>query len=271
MSDTALARNPGRSALQRFISTYGQEIVVALAIVILSVAVTAVNPRFLSDTTVLLLAMPIGLAGLGAMADMGEARFRDAAHGAMRILLYAGVPLSLALVLHGEAVVRLAFARGAFGADSIAVTAAIIQAAGVGLWAQLMGYAGAKFLSARGRNARVILIYAAAFGCNIALNLLLAPRLGAAALGVAGAVNSVVFGLFIVKALGLLELLSRDLLTVAALAATYLLAWRLLASPAADAGWPSILGFVTFWSAALLLVPRCRQVLQGAWLSLRAA
>lgn len=50
MSDIALS--PGRSNLQRFLSGYGQEIVVLLSIVALFVVVGAINPRFLSDMNI---------------------------------------------------------------------------------------------------------------------------------------------------------------------------------------------------------------------------
>ena len=44
------AVSPGRTNLHRFLSGYGQEIVVLLSIVALFVVVGAINPRFLSDT-----------------------------------------------------------------------------------------------------------------------------------------------------------------------------------------------------------------------------
>ncbi len=47
-----LALSPGRSNLQRFLSGYGQEIVVFLSIVALFVVVGAINPRFLSNTNI---------------------------------------------------------------------------------------------------------------------------------------------------------------------------------------------------------------------------
>jgi putative peptidoglycan lipid II flippase len=224
--------------------------------------------RFLSDTAVLLLAMPIGIAGLGAMASMSEARFRDLAQRSLRMLLYAGVPLSLALALHTQTIVQVIFARGAFGPDSVAATTEILRWLAVGLWAQLIGYAGAKFLSARSRNARVIGIYGIAIGCNVALNALLYPALGAAALGVAAAVNSTVFGLLILRHLGLLALLRRDLITVGALAAAYVSLWAL--APSTNE-WLPPLAFAGYWGAAVFLVPRCRQVMHDAWLSFRAA
>jgi ribose/xylose/arabinose/galactoside ABC-type transport system permease subunit len=50
MSDAAIS--PGRTNLHRFLSGYGQEIVVLLSIVALFVVVGAINPRFLSDTNI---------------------------------------------------------------------------------------------------------------------------------------------------------------------------------------------------------------------------
>ena len=49
---TATVLSPGRSNLHRFLSGYGQEIVVALAILALFVVVGATNHRFLSDTNI---------------------------------------------------------------------------------------------------------------------------------------------------------------------------------------------------------------------------
>jgi ribose/xylose/arabinose/galactoside ABC-type transport system permease subunit len=50
MSEAAIS--PGRTNLHRFLSGYGQEIVVLLSIVALFVVVGAINPRFLSDTNI---------------------------------------------------------------------------------------------------------------------------------------------------------------------------------------------------------------------------
>lgn len=49
---TAIASSPGRSNLQRFVSGYGQEIVVFMSILALFAVVGAINPRFLSDTNI---------------------------------------------------------------------------------------------------------------------------------------------------------------------------------------------------------------------------
>ena len=243
-----------------------------VASVVSEQAVAALDyARFLSDTAVLLLAMPLGVAALGTMAAMSETRFRDVAHRSMRALLYAGVPLSVAAALHGEAIIRLIFARGAFGVDAVTTTAAILQWLGVGLWAQLIGYAGARFLSARDRNVALIGIYLASVGCNVVLNLLLHPYIGTAALGVAAAANGLVLGFLVLQRLGLLARLRRDLVTLGVLAGAYACLWS-FAPPAASAhAWLRPLAFAAFWCGAAVLVPRCRSVLRETWLSLRGA
>jgi peptidoglycan biosynthesis protein MviN/MurJ (putative lipid II flippase) len=205
------------------------------------------------------------------MATMSDTRFRDVAQRSLRMLLYAGVPLSLAAALHGETIVRLVYARGAFDAGSVAATTAILQWLAIGLWAQLVGYAGAKFLSARGRNSSVIVVYAAGVGVNVALNVVLQPFIGAAALGVAAAANSLVFGVAIMLKLGLLARMQRDLATAGLLAGAYGLIWSAAPQAVAASAWLPLVGFAAYWCSAGLLVPRCRAVLHEAWLALRAA
>jgi putative peptidoglycan lipid II flippase len=205
------------------------------------------------------------------MASLDEARYRDLAHRSLRMLLYAGMPLSLVMALHGETLVRLIFARGAFGADSIATTSTILEWLAIGLWARLLGYAGAKYLSARGRNVSVIGIYTVAVCSNIAVNVWLYPRLGIGALGLGAAVYGLVFGLLVLGALGVLRKLAPDLLTLAALAAAYTAAWTFAPPAVAAVCGLTLALFLGYWSAAAALIPRCRRVVHEAWLTFKTA
>lgn len=227
--------------------------------------------RFLTDTAVLLLAMPIGFAGLGTMPNMSETQFRTAALRSLRMLLYVGAPLSVVLALHAEEIVKLIFARGAFNAASVAATTAILQPLAAGLWALLIGYSGAKFLSARNRNFPLIGIYAAGLSCNVVLNILLYPFIGAAALGVAATAYSLVFGIAMLRCLNLLGALRRDLLTISCISLAYVLAWACAPAGLMSSGWLPLLAFACYWCLASVTVPRCREVLHDAWLSLRTA
>jgi putative peptidoglycan lipid II flippase len=243
-----------------------------VASIVSDAAVAALDyARFLADTSVLLLAMPLGIAGLGVMASLELKPFRDLAQRSLRLLLYVGMPLSLVLALHAEPLVRAIFGRGAFGAESIATTSVILSWLAPGLWARLLGYAGAKFLSARGRNVCVIGIHALAVSANVAVNVLLYPTLGAGALGLGAAVSGIVFGLGVVLALGLFGRLLPDLATLGGLAAAYVALWLLAPAVIAAAGWLTLTLFVGYWTAAAALVPRCRHVVLDAWLSFRTA
>jgi putative peptidoglycan lipid II flippase len=235
-------------------------------------AVAAVDyARFVSETAVLLLAMPFGLAGLATMASVSEEQFRAGALKSLRLLLYLGVPLSVALLLHAHWVVKIAYGRGAFGAESVAVTAAILQAQGIGLWAQLLGYASARYLSARRRNRSMVAIYLLAVLINILLNLTVTPWLGAAGLGLASAVNSLIVGIAILWRLGLLRALYRDFVLLMVAAAGYGALWMLLPFPLRAQLWLPPVAFAAYWGISMGLVPRNRRVMAESWQLLRAA
>jgi len=227
--------------------------------------------RFVSDTAVLLLAMPFGLAGLGAMARMDERQFHDAAWRSSRILLSIGIPLSAALAVNADWVVKLIFARGAFGAASVATTAAILRGFAAGLWAQLVGYAGVKFLSARSHNRAVVTIYTAALACNIAFNLLLARVIGVAALGAASAVSSLVLGLAILARLNLLSSLRRDLVALISAAAGYIALSLVVSTYMASNSWMPPVLFAGYWCIAGSAIPPCREAFADIWKLARSA
>jgi putative peptidoglycan lipid II flippase len=225
--------------------------------------------RFVSDTAVLLLAMPFGFAGLAAMTTMTQEQFREAAARSFRFLLYVGVPLSVALGLHAEWAVRILLGRGAFGPESIAATAAILQGIGVGLWAQLIGYAGVKFLNARGQNRTVVRDYVLALTCNIAINLLLQSFLGVSVLGVASATNGLVLGFLVLVRLRLLAPLRNDLLALMSVASGYVIIWLLLPSQLSGLSWLPPILFTVYWCVAVVAISHCRRMTVEVWHLLR--
>jgi len=227
--------------------------------------------RFVSDTAVLLLAMPFGLAGLASMAGASEERFRVGAHMASRLLLYLGVPLSIGLFLNARWVVQVAYGRGAFGPESVTVTAAILQGQSAGLWAQLVGYSGTRFLSARGRNRSVVVIYAIAVITNIVMNVTLAPVIGVEALGFASAANNIIIGATVLYRLGIVRELSRDLKLLIGFTVGYMALWAVVPGGIGHLLWFPPLLFGLYWGALGLLVPHNRQVFLESWRLLRVA
>lgn len=186
--------------------------------------------RFVSDTLVVLVAVPFATAGLSTMARMSEEEFIAGASRSFRVLLLIGVPVSAIFFQGSEFIVRLLFQRGAFGEGSVLITSDLMAALSLGVWGQLIGYAGGRFLSARARNAEVLVITAIGVFANIAVNLSLEREFGVATMGVAAAVNGILFGGLALWRVGLDKSCFRFLLQVIFFAALYCLLVQLLFS-----------------------------------------
>lgn len=218
--------------------------------------------RFATDTLVILVAMPVGLAGLSTMAAMDEASFRRTKLRAFRALLYVGIPLSAMLHANAAVVVSLAFERGAFGAGSVATTAQILSGMAIGIWGQLLGYAGAKFLTARGRNTGALGASLAGLACSVLILLTGQSALGSGVLGFAAAAQGVVFGGFILWQLRVFQALRTELLSLVLLALGYVfvlgVAWPALNTHI----WWNAIFSIAFWPLALLALPWHRTKIQ---------
>jgi putative peptidoglycan lipid II flippase len=221
--------------------------------------------RFVSETAVLLLAMPFGMAGLAAMSHMDEHRYRQAALRSFRVLLFIGIPLSAATSINAEWIVRMIFARGAFGPSSVHTTAVILRGFAAGIWAQLLGYAGGKFLSARGDNAALVLIYILSLSCNIALNLLLHNAVGVAVLGTASALANLCLGVLMIMRLGLLTVVYMDVIVLILTTLGYLALVTVMPPQIALISWIPPVIFIVYWIFMGIAVRRCRVAVVEMW------
>jgi putative peptidoglycan lipid II flippase len=125
--------------------------------------------RTLTDSAVLLIAQPIGMAVLykGISANP-----RAAALAIAGPLLAVTVPASVFLAVFAKDIVTLIFARGAFDDTAVMLTSGALRGIAIGLWAATLGMILLRFLNNAGRNGRAALILASAFVANAALNLL---------------------------------------------------------------------------------------------------
>lgn len=149
--------------------------------------------RFISETAILLLAMPFGMAGLSSMAVMSEREFAESAWKSVRAMFFVGIPSSMVLVVNSEYLVRVLFLRGAFSQQGVAFTAELLSGLAIGLPFQLVGYACLKFLSARGRNRVVVAVTVCAVLFSVLVNLTVVESFGIKAL----AFSLFSFGFFI--------------------------------------------------------------------------
>jgi putative peptidoglycan lipid II flippase len=123
--------------------------------------------RTLSETAVLLVSQPIGMALLYHGAS---ARTTGPALSIARPALAIAVPGSAFVAFFATDIVSLVFQRGAFDARAVELTASILAGSAVGLWAATLGLILMRMLNNDGRNVRASLILVAALAVNTAVN-----------------------------------------------------------------------------------------------------
>ena len=149
--------------------------------------------RTLTDSAVLLIGQPIGLAVLAAGAGSGSGDdSRARVDGIARPLLAVALPGSLFLVCLAPEVVQLIFHRGAFGFDAIAMTSQALRGIAAGLWATTLGFVLVRMLNSAGRNRRATAIVSAGYTANAIASAALVPLLGGFALGFGEALRGIV-------------------------------------------------------------------------------
>jgi putative peptidoglycan lipid II flippase len=123
--------------------------------------------RTLSDTALLLVSQPVGLA------YMSSYRKEDGDHhieGIVRFILAIAVPASAFVFVFAPDMVRLVFFRGAFSETGLVLTSSALRGVSIGLWASTLGWILLRRLNSEGRNALATLIVCGAYAANIALN-----------------------------------------------------------------------------------------------------
>lgn len=137
--------------------------------------------RTLSDSAVLLVSQPVGLAVLSrAPATDVQGQMEAIA----RPILALALPGSVFLAMFAPDVVTLVFARGAFGERAVLLTSQALSGIAIGLWAATLGWILLRMLNSRGRNMHAALVLAAAYSVNAGCNLLSGSWQDAAGQGV---------------------------------------------------------------------------------------
>ncbi|MBB2901362.1 putative peptidoglycan lipid II flippase [Kineococcus radiotolerans] len=218
--------------------------------------------RFVATTGVNLVAVPLGLAGLAALAGLGTAAARERLAAILPGLLLVVAPVSVVLAVGSSPVVEVLYARGAFDAAAVSTSASVLAGLGLGFWAQSCAYVLVKALNAADRNRVAAGSLLAGLVVTLVLNVALHAWLGPVTLGLASSAGAVVTAAVAAHALGVGALLRRWVGACVPVAGA---AWLLCGRLPAASGWPGLLGvggcvLVVFGLAAALLPPWRRVV-----------
>ncbi|MEZ0166481.1 lipid II flippase MurJ [Kineococcus sp. LSe6-4] len=218
--------------------------------------------RFVATTGVNLLAVPLGLAGLAALAGLDRADARERLAGTVPGLLLVVAPVSVVLTVGSAPVVQVLYGRGAFDASAVATSAAVLTGFGVGFWAQSCAYVLVKALNAAGRNRTAAGALLAGLAVTLGVNLSLHAVLGPVTLGLAASAGALVTTVLAARPLGVAGLLARWVLACLPVAAAAgVLGWWV---GRGLEGWPALLAVTgsvaAVWAAAGLGVGPWRRV-----------
>ena len=155
--------------------------------------------RTLSDSAVLLLGQPLGLAVLSSGPGQDTRAQMDRL---ARPVLAIAVPASLFLVCFAPEIVELVFHRGAFGVEAIALTSQALRGIASGLWATTLGYVLLRMLNNAGRNRRASAIVAVGYIANALTSTLMVHAFGGFALGFGEGIRGIVTLTGVALALG---------------------------------------------------------------------
>ena len=226
--------------------------------------------KLITETGVLLIAMPLGLVGLATMGNMSEQEFVASLKSVCKPVFLITIPATFILALHSEFIVRVLFEHGSFDESSTTTTSVLLSSMAWGLWAQVIGYFLVKALSARFRNKEVLLFMSMSLIVQACLNIFLHNYLGPSALGVSASVSAVVLFILTARTLSVLGELMRYLSPLLLIAAFHVIIVFVLSTFGvhSDELLGILLSFI-YWFGCLMLIKDFRALLMGVFIGFR--
>lgn len=139
--------------------------------------------KFITETVVFFLSVPVAFAGLSAWVGLSIEHVRIKLEELYTVLVVLGITVSFFLFFYSREIITLLFQRGAFDSNSVNITSEYLRGMCLGLWAQVIGYIFLKALSAQLKNKRVLLSMAISLLGNAVFNLVFYKSLGALGIG----------------------------------------------------------------------------------------
>ncbi|MFV0349937.1 MAG: lipid II flippase MurJ [Halodesulfovibrio sp.] len=165
----------GNLALERVIASYmGGKTIPALD-----------YSRFICETGMALVAMPLGYAILSHLSHYDLPRLRVRLIEIISPLLLIGSLCSYWLFAASDVIVDLLFGRGKFSQEDVLLTASILSWSVLGLWAHIAGYVLLRGLNISQENKKYSLALLFATVVSMLTNWFLWPLYGPATLGIA--------------------------------------------------------------------------------------
>lgn len=140
--------------------------------------------KFITETGMVLIAIPIGYVGLSAFSSLSKSQTAQILRLIIPILIILCIPASCFLYIYSEFIVSILFERGAFDKNSVELTAQILRGLSIGFWAQVISYVLIKAMNSNMKNLLVMYFMIAALLLNAIVNITMYKFMGAVVLGI---------------------------------------------------------------------------------------
>jgi putative peptidoglycan lipid II flippase len=147
--------------------------------------------RALTESAFYLISQPIGYVVLTRAPREPHLLRAEVERLAQRLLAFA-LPASVFIALFATDIVRVVYARGAFDAHAVGLTAGALRGISVGLWATTLGWVLVRLVNAAGRNGAASAVVVSAYAANALVNVAAVPTLGTLGLGLGEATRGLV-------------------------------------------------------------------------------
>jgi putative peptidoglycan lipid II flippase len=216
--------------------------------------------RNLSESGLVLIAWPVGLAGLAEFSRMTAEEAQLRMGRILPILLVVLLPISAFLAINNRMIIKVIFERGLFNAESVRLASPIFLGLIAGFWAQVISFVLLRTLNAQLRNIEVAFYLSAGMAVNVAVNLFAYRQLGPFVLGISATAGSLVTLLLSVRALRLGGVMLRYAALLLVGTVLYLpVALLVRRESLVNLIVVSALSFV-FWALFILCIPSLRRV-----------
>jgi len=156
--------------------------------------------KFITETGIVFLAMPLGLVGLSTLSNLNHEEVKEKLLQIIPLVLIITIPISLFLGINSKYIVEILFKRGAFNEDAAFLTQIILIGLSIGFWANIASYVMIKVLNSHRRNREVIIFMGIALSLNSLFNILSYKIFGPITIGIGSSIYGIILFILAINA-----------------------------------------------------------------------
>ncbi len=214
--------------------------------------------KFITETGVVLLAVPLGLVGLSKLSALNIEEIRSKLSEIIPIILILTIPASLFMVIHSELIISVIFERGAFSQASVRLTQDVLIGLSIGFWAQVVSYVLIKALNAQARNKEVVIFMSIALIANAFFNIFCYEILGPMVIGLGASVNGLILFVLSIRSFEMTKSIFPILIWLFITSFVYYIIYGLIRIDGSLGISFSMLIFAAYWFSCIYAIPVLR-------------